>query len=149
MLSVLLNKTLPSLNDIVHLYVFLCTCLPFSDDDAQTDLLWFLQTSAMTSQRSRAMQNAIVAVRERLLTVTSAARLFGVSQPGLHYHIKNMGLLVTAPRGTQHSLTGPMKNRLEELLRQSHPWPLARCRRTPSLTSWPDANVQFTVATTL
>ncbi|XP_041369544.1 uncharacterized protein LOC121383526 isoform X12 [Gigantopelta aegis] len=74
-----------------------------------------------TSQRSLAMQNAIVAVKERLLTVTSAARLFGVSQPGLHYHIKNMGLLVTALRGTQFSLTEQMKTRLEELLKLSHP----------------------------
>ncbi|XP_041369541.1 uncharacterized protein LOC121383526 isoform X10 [Gigantopelta aegis] len=72
--------------------------------------------SHLNRRRSRAMQSALTAVEEGLLTVSSAARVFGLTQSAVYYKVKHQGLLPQVRRGVQPELVGPMKTRLEELL---------------------------------
>ncbi|XP_041369543.1 uncharacterized protein LOC121383526 isoform X11 [Gigantopelta aegis] len=59
---------------------------------------------------------ALTAVEEGLLTVTSAARLFGVTKQALHYHVKVRGLLQVVRRGRQELLADMEKERVHQLL---------------------------------
>ncbi|XP_041369537.1 uncharacterized protein LOC121383526 isoform X7 [Gigantopelta aegis] len=62
-----------------------------------------------------AMQNALIAVEEKILTVTAAAKIFGVPQPTLHHRVK-MSFIPSVLMGTQPTLTDKDKLRLNELL---------------------------------
>ena len=116
--------------------------------------LWFLQNlvrslSDVNRRRSRAMRSALAAVEEGLLTVSSAARAFGLTQSAVYYQVKQHRLLHLVRRGVQPELTGQMKTRLTQLMasckehsaswccrKQSGCKLIARCADVSEICSW-------------